>query len=233
MNKKLIPLCLISLFMVACNNNKQKESVITDFTSYEETDKDYETLFSALKLENNVTFTGYRVLYTVTSPSSEIVHNEQRFVYINRENQLYHFIKSGSTLKNGEMTQIDEELYYNNGSRYEKQADKTYHLTDGTVTQQSLTPTSNLSPSKDKFEEIEFERQTNSYSFNAKIKADKANELFATTGLETITDTSFSANVINNELQDVSYKYTLNGFINNIRINIYYDLFEIVLPEAR
>lgn len=225
MNKKIISLCFLSLLVVGCNNSKGGK---------------YDHVFDALTLKDNTSLTGYRVLLSLKDlTTNETLHDEQRYVYINRESQLYHFVRTGSTISNSfesplTHTRIDEEYFFDDGSQYIKQADNTFKQIDGAIDQTTLNPTNNMHPSEKCFTEIDYVNNENTYSFKAQINASNANELFGVeSGLETMTDTSFSMNVIDSNLQNVEYSYTINNIAISTRINIYYDVFTIVLPETR
>ncbi len=228
MNKKLIPLCLLPLLLVGCNNKNNSSNKVED---------DYEHVFNAITLKDNNAFTGYRLdLTQIAEVSSEVVYSESRYVYIDRTNNYYEVIQVVSKIAASADSKLTTEtkenhIYYDQGSQYVLQEDNSYKQTDGTVSRSTLMFT--FKPTKDAFENANVEKNVNVYKFTGDIIPSKANTLFSANNLSNITNATMEVNVFEKNLEDLSYKYTLNGINVNAKITMFYDPYIVVLPVTR
>lgn len=222
MKKKYIALCLLPVFLVGCQS-KQPD--------------DMQHLFDAAQLKNNETFTGYRLnMSQVASSSNEVVYSETKFIRIDRTNNYYEvqqFITKIASSADSFLTteEIENHIYYDQGSQYVLQEDNSYKQYDGTVTRSSLL--FKFNPKKSYFDNIEFVKEVNVYNFAADIIPSKANDLFGATGLESITNASMEIEVFDDELQRISYKFTMDQINVTAQITMFYDPYIITLPITR
>ena len=225
----IYPLIALTLVMgVSCEKNEPSSSEGSNISNFEAMKK-------ALTFEENDTFTGYRLSVNMTSLStSEVIYNLQKNVSINRENQTMYasetltYISDSEEAQDGKVTET-HVYYYDVGSRYTLQSDGNYLQEDGTVDQ---NPPITLNPKEEYFSDMDYQKSGNAYVVNGKIVSSKANDLFATTGLESIKNATIGVEFYDAILEKVSFAYEVNNVKISENITISYNAPSFVMPVA-
>lgn len=222
-NSLLVLPFVASMFLaVSCSSND---------TGYNK--EDFEMFQKAIQLEENDTYTGFRLFVNITSiSSSENVYSLQKSVSIDRENNFMKVDETITTLSNEEGAQNGKKTtstttYYDEGSAYILQSDGDYVQKDGTVTQ-NVTPS--IHPEEDCFQEVQLTKNGNVYAFEAKIVSEKANELFGANNLSEMKNGVMTADFYDNIMEEVSWNYEIKDMKVSQRLVISYSQTTIVLP---
>lgn len=236
MKKRYLLLILIPV-LVGCSSNKDSSSTTTSTQNNSYTQEDYDILYNAVTFKSDQSFTGYRLRSTITNTGNgESIYNLTRFVYIDTEQNYYHIEQTETEIAadaNGQLAKESSktDIYYDQGSAYVLQADNSYKQTDGTVNRSSLQ--FKFDPKLEYLDNVNFVVNSNVRELEASVKPENANTVFNATGLETITDSKLTINVLDTKLEDMAYEYNLGDYKTKVDILMFYSAQNITLPEVR
>ena len=194
------------------------------------------TLFTdAITFKTNDRFTGYRLnVYIRSIETKEQVYSLNRNVSMDKTNNACEYTETVTRINDdinsdGDTITETKHMYYTNGSIIVEGNDGRYSEKDGIITQS--TGLTKFVPTQEAFEDLVLNVRGNTLDMEGKIVPSKANELFSTTGLENITNATMEAEIYDDILEEVSWKYDLDGLSITQSLSIAYDNF-VVTPPA-
>ncbi len=220
------------MVLASCNNSNPSE--VTSFTAGSEEAK-FDQFKKAVTFTDNTSYTGYRLnVYMTSKTGGEEVASYSCLWSIDKDNLVAECTISETKLnaeignKPAKETK-NEHFYVTQGSIIRQQEDGRYIENDGTVNPSTNLP--RINPQKDHFSEITLDLSGNSLEMKGKIDSSKANDLFKSDKLASITDATMEASLYDYILEEVSWNYTIGDIEVSQRLVMFYSAPTITIPN--